>query len=79
MDGNHTAGSKTKRTHAQSIAQVANLRLRFENSLYIATLEMGKGKLSFDLAFDFTEKALSAIETLRIMDATGTIISAEHG
>lgn len=52
--------------------QVANLRLRAENSLYIATLEMGKDKPSFDLAFDFTEKALHAIETLRIMDATAT-------
>lgn len=51
-------------------AQVANLRLRAENSLYIATLEMGKEKPSFDLAFDFTEKALNAIETLRIMAAT---------
>lgn len=52
-------------------AQVDSLRLRAENSLYIATLEMAKDKPCFDLAFDFTEKALSAIETLRIMTIGG--------
>lgn len=48
----------------------ADLRLRANNSLYIATLEMAKDKPCFDLAFDFTEKALHAIETLRIMAGT---------
>lgn len=51
-------------------AQVDNLRLRAENSLYIATLEMAKDKPCFDLAFDFCEKALNAIGTLRILAAT---------
>ena len=54
------------------IAAVRKQKSGNENSLYIASLEMGKDKPSFDLAFDFTEKALHAIETLRIMDATAT-------
>lgn len=52
-------------------AEIDGLRLRAVNSLYIATLEMGKGKPCFDLAFDFCEKALNAIETLRIMTIGG--------
>lgn len=64
--------SRTNTAAAEAADRMAGLCLRANNSLYIATLEMGKDKPSFDLAFDFTEKALHAIETLRILEATAT-------
>lgn len=49
--------------------EIDGLRLRVDNCLCVTQLEMRKAKPCFDLAFDFAEKALHAIETLRILQA----------
>lgn len=57
-------------TTTDKAAQVASLRLRVDNCLGVCQIELAKEKPCFDLAYDFAEKALNAIGTLRIMAAT---------
>ena len=58
---------------AEIDARVAELRAQTENYLHICQMEMEKAAPDFDRAFDFADKALRAVGTLRIMTMVGGV------
>jgi hypothetical protein len=53
--------------HTEKETPVFDLRTRAENYLHICQMEMKKATPDFDRVYDFSEKALRCIGTLRIM------------